>query len=207
MSGQHTRLLLVRHAQHVTSVSDGGLTTLGERQASALGTAIRSGPAYELVSSPLRRAIATAAALERSVEVVQGLEEFDFGPEAPDTATMVEERTDLTLWRPNHGFPGGETLGAFQARVSATVTRLVSDYLGRTVVAVTHAGVIDAVLRWAYDLSADSNWMTEASLPNASVTEVEHWPMGRRSDGAPRFTLVHRVGDVSHLPRELVTDI
>ena len=49
--------------------------------------------------------------------------------------------------------------------------------------------------------------MTEASLPNASVTEIEHWPTGRRSGGAPRFTLVHRVGDVSHLPRELVTDI
>jgi len=207
MSGQHARLLLVRHAQHVTSVSDGGLTKLGERQARALATVLRPGPGYELVSSPLRRAIVTAAALGPSVEVVQGLEEFHFGPEAPDTAKMVEERTDLTLWRPDHGFAGGETLGVFQARVSAIVTRLVADYRGGAVVAVTHAGVIDAALRWAYDLSPDSNWMTEASLPHASVTEIEHWPTGRRSGGAPRFTLVHRVGDVSHLPQELVTDI
>ena len=207
MSESSARVLLVRHAQHKTSVGESGLTVLGERQAKALAAAIQRGPTDALVSSPMKRAMATAAAFGMTFDVVEGLQEFDFGPEAPDAATMVAERTDLTIWRADHGFAGGETLSEFQARISTTVEALVSGYPGGTIVAVTHAGVIDAALRWAYALAPDAAWVTEAVLPNASVTEVEHWPSGRRSGGAPRFTLVHRVGDASHLEPELVTEI
>jgi broad specificity phosphatase PhoE len=207
MSKTSARLVLVRHAQHDTAVDDGGLTTLGEEQAKALAATVRLGAADVVVSSPLRRATATAAVLTERFEIVAGLEEFDFGPDVPEAAEMLAERTDLTLWRPDHGRPGGETLRAFQARVSQTVAALVATNLGRRVVAVTHAGTIDAALRWAYALSADDDWVTEASLPNASVTEIEHWPEGRRPEGAPRFTLVHRIGDVSHLVPRQLTDI
>jgi probable phosphoglycerate mutase len=207
MSQRSARLVLVRHAQHVTTVDDGGLTSIGEQQASALVDAIGLLAADVVVSSPLRRARATAAALTGNCEVVAGLEEFDFGPDVPEAAEMVADRTDLTLWRPEDGFEGGESLGAFHARVSERLTALVAANLGCRVVAFTHAGVIDAALRWAYGLSADDDWVTEASLPNASLTEIEHWPVGRRSGGAPWFTLVHRIGDVSHLAPEQVTDI
>jgi broad specificity phosphatase PhoE len=207
MSKTSARLVLVRHAQHVTTVDDGGLTSIGEQQASALVDALGLQTADVVVSSPLRRARATAEALTGTCEVVAGLEEFDFGPDVPETAEMVAERTDVTLWRPEHGFEGGESLGAFHARVSETLTALVAANLGCRVVAFTHAGVIDAALRWAYGLSADDDWVTEASLPNASLTEIEHWPAGRRPGGSPWFTLVHRIGDVSHLAPDQVTDI
>jgi broad specificity phosphatase PhoE len=207
MSQRSTRLVLVRHAQHVTTVDDGGLTSAGEQQARALVDAIGLQTADVVVSSPLRRARATAEALAGTCEVVAGLEEFDFGPDVPEGAEMVAQRTDLTLWRPEHGFEGGESLGAFHARVSETLTALMVANLGRRVVAFTHAGVIDAALRWAYGLSAGDDWVTEASLPNASLTEIEHWPEGRRPGGSPWFTLVHRIGDVSHLAPDQVTDI
>ena len=116
---------------------------LGERQAKALAAAIQIRPADALVSSPMRRAMATTAAFGKSFDVVEGLQEFDFGPEAPDAARMVAERTDLTIWQADHGFAGGETLSEFQARVSATVEALVSGYPRGTLVAVTHAGVIE----------------------------------------------------------------
>jgi broad specificity phosphatase PhoE len=207
MSQRSAQLVLVRHAQHVTTVDDGGLTSAGEQQARALVDAIGLQTADVVVSSPLRRARATAEALAGTCEVVAGLEEFDFGPGVPGAAEMVAERTDLTLWRPEHGFEGGESLGAFHARVAETLTALVAANLGRRVVAFTHAGVIDAALRWTYGLSAGDDWVTEASLPNASLTEIEHWPEGRRPGGSPWFTLVHRIGDVSHLAPDQVTDI
>lgn len=201
------RVLLVRHAQHDTSVDDGPLTELGARQASALAASLRLGPSDSLVSSPLRRAMDTAAVMGNSFDVHEGLEEFDFGSAAPGTAEMVAQRMDLTLWRADDGFPGGESLRTFQARVSKAMEQIVADHLGKTVVAVTHSGFIDAALRWAYDGRPEDDWVTEAALPNGSVTEIEHWPQGRHAEGAPHFSLVHRVGDVSHLLPELVTEI
>lgn len=202
-----TRLVLVRHAQHDTSVHDGPLTERGAQQASALAAWLQLGPSDPLVSSPSRRATDTAAALRASFDVIQSLEEFDFGSTAPATAEMVARRLDLTLWRADDGFPGGESLRAFQARVSRTVQDLVANHLGTSVVTVTHSGFIDAALRWAYDASPGDDWVTEAVLPNASVTEIEHRPSGTHAEGAPRFSLVYRLGDVSHLGAELVTEI
>jgi broad specificity phosphatase PhoE len=191
----------------MTTVDGGRLTSLGERQAKALVEAVALRDADVVVASPLRHATATAEVLADRFEVVPGLEEFDFGGAVPEAAEMLAERTDLALWRPDDGFPGGESLRAFHARIAETLSALVDANLGRRVVAVTHSGVIDAALRWAYDLSPGDDWTTEASLPNASLTELERWPTGRRLDGAPRFTLVHRVGDVSHLAADQVTDI
>lgn len=205
MSRPSARLLLVRHAQHDTSGDDGPLTELGERQAKALAGAM--GLADALVASPSRRARATAAVLKASFEIAEELAEFDFGPDAPGIEEMVLERADLTLWHAAHGFPGGETLGAFQARVTETMKALAIEYQDAAVVAVTHSGFIDAALRWAYDVSPESDWVTEAATKNTSVTEIEHWPSGRHASGAPRFSLVHRVGDVSDLGPELMTEI
>lgn len=89
MSESSARVLLVRHAQHKTSVGEGGLTMLGERQAKVLAAALQLRPADALVSSPMRRAMSTTAAFGMSFDVVEGLQEFDFGPEAPDAARMV----------------------------------------------------------------------------------------------------------------------
>jgi broad specificity phosphatase PhoE len=145
--------------------------------------------------------------MDSSFSVLDDLEEFRFGPAAPETRQMVEQRADLTLWRSDHGFPGGETLGEFQARVGRVLEGLVRDHLGGSVVAVTHSGFIDAALRWVYRVSSDADWTTEEVLPNASITEIEHWPSGRHPQGAPVFSLVHRVGDVSHLTDDQITDI
>lgn len=202
-----TRILLLRHAQHETAPDDGGLTTVGQQQAAILAAALSAGPADLLVSSPLRRALATAVFLRQEVVTLDELAEFVFGPNAPPTAETVTERHDLTLWKAFHGFPRGETLGDFQRRVARILEELVARWPDRRILACTHAGVIDASLRWAYGLPADADWVTEAELPNASITELEYWPLGRHEVGAPHYTLVRRIGDVAHLPPELVTGI
>jgi broad specificity phosphatase PhoE len=207
MARSSTRVLLLRHAQHDIAHDDSELTKVGEQQAAAVTAVLDVSPADLVVSSPLRRALATAAFFHREVVVVDELAEFEFGPAAPAFADMVEERHDLTLWQAIHGFPGGETLGDFQRRVERALEELVASWPGRRIVACTHSGVIDAFLRWAYGLPSDADWLTEAELPNASITEMEHWPLGRHEAGAPRHTLIRRIGDVAHLPPELVTEI
>jgi probable phosphoglycerate mutase len=200
-------VLLVRHAQHAASVEDGALTALGERQARALARSLELSAIDAVIASPLRRARDTAAVLRDTFVVQESLVEFDFGSAAPGTPEIVAQRLDLTLWRADDSFPGGESLRAFQVRVSQAMQQLVGDHLGKAVVAVTHSGFIDAALRWAYDVRSEDDWVTEAVLPNGSVTEIEHWPRGRHPERAPRFSLVRRLGDVSHLAPELITEI
>lgn len=77
---------------------------------------------------------------------------------------------------------------------------------GRLVL-VVHSGVIDAVLRWVFGLGPDVPWTTEALVAHASITEFHHWPNGRHASGAPSHTLLARLGDVSHLPPDLVTGL
>ncbi len=197
-----TRLLLIRHAQHDTASSDGGLTVLGREQAARLAGAL---PAAAALSSPARRSRETAAIAGAESTVVDGLAEFHFGP-GWDAAAAVAERADLDLWRPEHGPRGGETIGAFQERVGETVERIVAAHPA-AVLCFTHAGVIDASLRWAFGLGSEDPWQTEAFAPNASVTELEVWLRGIRPAGAPRHVTVRRVGDVSHLQGLEVTEI
>jgi probable phosphoglycerate mutase len=202
-----TRLVLVRHGQHDYTVEDGPLTDLGCRQARLVASALPGRDIDVLLCSPLRRAVETAQRFGRAFEPVDGLREFDFGPAAPAAEAMVERREDLALWRPDDGFADGETLAGFQARVGATMDELTRAHDGAGVVAVTHAGFLDAALRWAYGIGPAEAWVTEAAFRNASITELEVWTTGRHPRGAPRHTVIHRVGDASHLPRELWTDL
>ncbi|MCH2622330.1 MAG: histidine phosphatase family protein, partial [Acidimicrobiales bacterium] len=108
-------LYLVRHGRTEANASglllgrsDPALDALGERQATALGSAI--GPVDEVVSRPLRRALQTAEVFGRPVVVDDRWIELDFGGldgtpvSAVPPATWEAWRTDLD-WAP----PGGES--------------------------------------------------------------------------------------------------
>jgi glucosyl-3-phosphoglycerate phosphatase len=198
------RILLVRHAEQVRDGHDGPLTPLGREQAAALANAVRLTADDRLVSSTLLRAVDTATALGRAPERDPDLDEFRFGPDW--TWSHVEQHEHLTLWRPDDSTPGGESMREFQQRVQDAVGRLVREPAPGRLVLVIHAGVIDAVLRWVFGLGPEAPWFAEASVPHASVTEVEHWPAGRHRDGAPRHTVLLRLGDVAHLRPHQVTD-
>jgi broad specificity phosphatase PhoE len=198
------RILLVRHAQQVRDGQDGELTPLGRAQAAAAALAVRLAPDDRLVSSSLVRTAATAAAFGRPPERFPELDEFRFGPDW--TWTHVESHEHLALWRGDDRRPGGESLREFGERVVGAVTALLAEPPAGRLVLVVHAGVIDAVLRWAFGLGPDAPWTTEASVPHASFTELDHWPRGRHPAGASRHTVLVRLGDVRHLPPELVTD-
>ncbi len=149
-------IVLVRHASTAWSGSrfsgagDPPLSQAGIREAAGVAALLASTiePRSRVVSSPLRRAHATAdriaAALgSASVEIDARWREADVGlaegrtfdelvEVAPDVAAALADGAMAIDW------PGGETHAALAARVAAAWTALLEN--GRPVVVVTHAG-------------------------------------------------------------------
>ena len=121
-------IVLVRHAatewsgSRYCGASDPPLSDAGRSDAARLATALAPGlaPDTRIVTSPSRRADATAAAIADAAGL-RGIEVAERG------------RGDLAI-----DWPGGETHAALAERVAAAWDSLVAD--GRPVVVVTHAG-------------------------------------------------------------------
>jgi broad specificity phosphatase PhoE len=160
------RLILIRHAESRHSFdqiiadvnSCRGLTDRGIAQAQRLSQRFRSTGELQdcraLVCSPVARARQTAELLGVAwsnlvVEELTGLREVL--PGAADGVTWDEYRAiygtfDL-IAEPDRPFaPGGESWRTFLDRVRLTLDALVERFAGQTVVAITHAGFIVAVL-------------------------------------------------------------
>ncbi len=207
-----TTLVLIRHAQ--ARGSDGlygreaSLSDLGRQQAEVLANYLVAGdPIVEVYSSSLPRAVETATlvcqrfCLEPVVDT--RLVEFELGT---NSIASIPERPDLLIWRPEHRAADGETLQEFSARVAAFCDEIVERHLGARIAVFSHAGTIDAILRWSLSLAPECPWQHEFDVANASITELEFWPHGRIQGGAPRYAVLRGIGEVGHLGG-LVTEI
>lgn len=156
-----TTIAFVRHGQTPTTgqllpgrarglhLSDAGRLQ-AEAAAGRLAAYEKVGAVY---SSPMERTRQTAApiaaALGQKVIVERGLLECDFGEW---TGRELKELAKLPEWKvvqaspSRFRFPGGESFLEMQARLGATVERLVSRHPGEVVVCVSHADPIKAVL-------------------------------------------------------------
>jgi alpha-ribazole phosphatase len=160
--GEATRLLLVRHAATDASFAgrchghlDVALSPEGRRQADALAAALADVPLVAVYSSPLARAVDTAAPLAaaRGLEVVRDdrLRELDFG-EVEGLSYEEISATHPELFRAwmesptSVRFPGGEGFADLRARVLLAVAELRERHEGEAVAVVTHGGVVRAVL-------------------------------------------------------------
>jgi len=140
--------------------SDPPLTTAGlaaaEEVASTIAAEVSAGPKSRVVlSSPLRRAIATARPiadrLGASIEVDEALAEIDFG--VADGLTWDE----LTMSEPvlaaeilaggDPDWPGGETAAEIAARAAAVVVRIRDAARSNAVVVVSHGGLLRQIAR------------------------------------------------------------
>jgi probable phosphoglycerate mutase len=208
-----TTLLLIRHAQARTAGSshlgpDTPIGQLGRLQVAALVSKLAAAaPPAVVYTSPLPRAVQTASFVCEQLDLEAVLDprltEFELGTKEIE---VILERPDLLIWHPDHLAADGETLREFSARVAAFCDEVVERHPDERVVIVSHAGTIDATLRWALGITPDSPWQHEFEVANASITELEFWPRGRIRGGASRYTVVRRVGDVTHLG-DLVSEI
>lgn len=155
-----TTLVLLRHATtRATGKRLGGRTpgvhldAPGRAQAEAAARRLARLPVTAVYSSPLERTRETAAPVARAhglrVRVEQGILEVDYGDWTDRPLGQLRRRT---LWRtiqqaPSRvTFPGGESIRAAQQRAVEATERLAVLHRGETIVLVSHADVIKAVL-------------------------------------------------------------
>ena len=153
-------LLLVRHAlpQRVEGAdgpADPALADLGVRQAEALAGGLAGEPLHAVYTSPLRRAVETAAPLAARTGlgpvVDEDLAEFD--RDASEYIPIEELRAaGDPRWQAmvDGRYVGAEHLDpeAWRATVVAAVERIVEAHPGQVVAVVCHGGVVNAYLSW-----------------------------------------------------------
>ncbi|MBD8505561.1 bifunctional RNase H/acid phosphatase [Hoyosella sp. G463] len=204
-TGDPTRLLLLRHGQTRLSVErrysgrgDHPLTEEGERQAAAAAQrmARQRGRIAAVVSSPLQRSRATAAAaadvLGLEVQVHEGLIETDFGAWEGLTFAEASQRDPVLFerWLSDTSVapPGGESFDVVHRRVRRARDELIAAHGGANVLVVSHVTPIKTMLRMALD--AGPSLLYRLHLDLVSLSIAEFYPDGGAS--------VRLVNDTSH---------
>ncbi len=188
-------LYIVRHGRTATNAvgrllgrSDPPLDDVGRSQAATLAGAIPKPD--RVVSSPLVRALETAACFGVDVEVDDRWIELDYGtiedlPLADVPPTMWDE------WRADIGFapPGGEPLAQLGERVRAACESLAADAARHDVVVVTHVSPIKAAAAWALGVGDEVIW--RLFVAPASITRIVVGAYG---------PVLHSFNEGAHLP-------
>ena len=203
------QLILVRHGEtdwnaegRIQGMLDVPLNALGVQQAEmAAAELARTIAMAELVSSDLVRTRETT----QPINAATGFEpRFDarirerhFGVWQGKTYEEWRVLDAVGMARYNagdsdYGPEGGETATQFLVRCVSAVSDLVSAGKEKTLILVTHGGVVSSMVRHAQGLNPQSarTW----SVPNASISE---WRVEYVND-EPVF-YVDRIGDVAHL--------
>lgn len=182
--GDMGRLLMLRHAQSVWNAagrwqgwSDAPLSPLGESQARQAGRVLaHNGVVAAIVaSSDLQRAHRTATLIAGEigyggpVQVDAGLREHDVGEWNGLTTDQINARwpgqVEALGARGLEGFPGGEVLSTFYARVQRAalrLARLAHEQQHGDVIVVSHGGAMTALEHWL------GVWRRERRHPNLS---------------------------------------
>ena len=204
------RLFLLRHGQTAMSREnvfcgrglDPALTQEGLSMAHAFAAAYRESPWTAIYSSPLSRAVATAAPLADAVKlpvtVRDELAEIDYGQWDGLTTDVVErdwhdeyERwTADPAWNPP---TGGETAIALAQRVTNIIEEITDAHMDGNVLVVSHKASIRVLLCGLLGVDV-GRFRYRFGCPVGSVTIVE---MGGHGP------LAMAVADRSHLSVEL----
>jgi broad specificity phosphatase PhoE len=176
-------LYLIRHgetewsrARRHTGRTDLPLSPAGEAEARALGEHLDGLEVDRVLSSPLRRAAATAAlaGFGDRVELTDALLEFDYGEyEGLTTAEIRAARPGWDLFR--DGCPGGETVEAAAAR-----GRQLLDSLARRdgrIMLFSHGHQLRILTACFLELPPDAARHLFLGTASLSVLGIEHeWP-------------------------------
>lgn len=153
-----TRIDLLRHGEVegggcYRGITDDALTDNGWQQ---MRNAVAQRDDWQVViSSPLCRCLDFAKEITRQTQrpllVETGFQELDFGAWEGKTAAQIEETQPeaLRLFYQDplsYPPPQGENLRFFQQRIETAWQQLLKNQQGKSVLVVTHAGVIRALL-------------------------------------------------------------
>lgn len=202
-----TLVLLVRHGQTSTTgkVLPGRarglhLADTGREQADRAAARIGAlGRVAAVYASPMERARETAkpiaAACGQSVVIHRGLNECDFGEW---TGRELKALFKLPEWKTVQShpsgfrFPDGESFTEMQTRIGNAVADLVARHPGQTIVAVSHADPIKAVVADAVGTHLDQ--FQRIVISPCSVTAILY-----PASATPVVLTVNSTGDLASL--------
>lgn len=183
-----TRLIIVRHAEsalneqnRIQGHKDSGLTFKGLYQSQRLAKRIQKIHIDKIYSSDLGRAYSTTLEIVRYTKLPVTrdplLREIHLGAWEGMTPEEVDKLYDKGyqkwLKKPSGiKIPKGEPLARFKRRVTARIDAIARANSGKTVLIVTHGGVITALL--SHWLKADfDNLLLNLQIDNTSLTVVD----------------------------------
>jgi probable phosphoglycerate mutase len=195
-------LLLIRHAPtKETGRSLSGrlpghsLTPAGQQMADALSARLAPVRISAIYSSPLERAMETAAPIanrqRKKVVPHDGLLEIDYGRWSGRTMKSLRplRNWQTVIKTPSRaGFPDGETLRAAQQRAVATCEELAARHRQSTIALVSHGDPIKAIA--SHYLGQPLDLFNRIAISPASVTVVDLGVF-------PRVVAVNTNGDPS----------
>ena len=197
MSSRGTTILLIRHAMTnavgvtLTSRTPGvDLSTEGLAQVLRLRERLRGVALAAVYSSPMARAIATAAPIARDraidVQVAEELNEVDFGDWTGLTFSELDampEWQQFNAARSTARVPNGETAADVQRRITSWLSARAEQHRGETIAPVSHADFIRNAVLYASATPLDL-WHRFEISP-ASITALLY------EDDVPRLLTVN----------------
>lgn len=190
-----TTIVLLRHATTPTTGRRLGgrkpgfhLDEGGRAQAEAAARRLAGLPVRAVYASPMERTRETAAPVAHAhglrVRNERGINEVDYGTWTDRSLAELRRRA---MWRtiqqaPSRvTFPGGESIRGAQQRAVEATERLAAEHRGATIVLVSHADVIKAILAHHLGMGLDHFQRLVVSPASSSTILLP--------DGAPAVVL------------------
>jgi alpha-ribazole phosphatase len=195
-----TRMVLVRHADpdrqahgRCYGALDISLSPSGRRHARLLAQRLGHIPVSAVYSSPLERAVDTAAPIATAHNLIttfdDRLREIDFGEFEGCTYVEIEQGYPA-LYRqwmesPTHvRFPGGEDYTTLRLRAVAAMEAIRDRHQGATVVVVSHDGVLRAMLADCLSMPNDAIFRLDQGYGSTSIVDwFDQTPLVRLVNG------------------------
>jgi broad specificity phosphatase PhoE len=170
-----------------TALSNGGL-----KQVELLANALKN--IDVIYSSNEKRCVQSARILGEKmsikVNIIDGFQERNWGELSEKSWCEIENIIGKFDFKQRYEYvpPGGESWRGFESRLLKTLELIMKENEGKTIVIVTHGGVIRALMPTFLQKVKQESYKYDPE--NASITEVEY------DDG--KWKLI-RVNDVRHL--------
>lgn len=184
-----TTFFLVRHAAHdrVGAILCGRtpgvhLSAAGKAQAERLGLHFANESAACIRTSPLERALETAAPIASRLgcplEICEAITEIDFGDWAGANFEALAQDPHWATWNSARSLsrpPCGETMLEAQARIVRAMEQLRHSYPEQAVILVSHGDVIKTALLYHLGLPIDAYARFEVEPASISTLVVGNW--------------------------------
>ena len=175
------KLLLTRHGQtdwnvagKVQGITDIELNETGKKQAEATGEKLLDYNIDIIISSPLKRAKKTAEIIRgnRNIPILldEGLMERGFGEFEGKTREEFDF-DEIWNYKLNKQYENAESIGELFERVQKFLNKVQEEYKDKTVLLVTHGGVIVSIRATLEGIPEEMEVLKGLGIDNCEVKE------------------------------------